>query len=151
MASFISRGASVHLYLSGLPIDLWVVVLEPDIAEDYALLSKVRDSEKHLFRVGLVVKDYIYHFRDLPCFVGGAIYIVHWYRARDALGANTLHMDKVFVYEAAHSFGVQECLNEMHLAGVSVLISIGRVIDVPWASRVLAESCLGSLFSHFGL
>jgi len=35
---------------------------------------------------------------------------------------------------------------------VSVVpISIGRMIDVPQASRVLAESCLGSLFSHLGL
>ena len=30
-------------------------------------------------------------------------------------------------------------------------ISIGRMIDVPQASRVLAESRLGSLFSHLGL
>ena len=32
-----------------------------------------------------------------------------------------------------------------------VLISIGRMIDVPQASRVLAESRLGSFFFHFGL
>jgi len=31
-----------------------------------------------------------------------------------------------------------------------VLILIERMIDVLRASRVLAESCLGSLFSHFG-
>jgi len=30
-----------------------------------------------------------------------------------------------------------------------VLISIGRIIDIPQASRVLVESCLGSLFPHF--
>ena len=35
---------------------------------------------------------------------------------------------------------------------VSVVpISIGRTIDIPRASRVLAESCLGSFFSHLGL
>ena len=35
---------------------------------------------------------------------------------------------------------------------VSVVpISIKRMIDVPWASRVLAESRLGNLFSHLGL
>ena len=32
-----------------------------------------------------------------------------------------------------------------------VLTSIGRTIDIPQASRVLTESCLGNLFSHFGL
>ena len=31
-----------------------------------------------------------------------------------------------------------------------VLTSIGRMIDIPRASRVLTESCLGNLFSHFG-
>ena len=31
-----------------------------------------------------------------------------------------------------------------------VLTSIRRMIDVPQASRVLTESCLGNLFSHFG-
>jgi len=31
-----------------------------------------------------------------------------------------------------------------------VLTSIGRMIDIPRASRMLMESCLGSLFSHFG-
>ena len=31
-----------------------------------------------------------------------------------------------------------------------VLTSIGRIIDVPWVLRVLTESCLGNLFSHFG-
>ena len=31
-----------------------------------------------------------------------------------------------------------------------VLISIGRTIDILWVSRVLMESHLGSLFSHFG-
>jgi len=31
-----------------------------------------------------------------------------------------------------------------------VLTSIGRIIDVPRASRVLTESCLSNLFSHFG-
>ena len=31
-----------------------------------------------------------------------------------------------------------------------VLTSTRRMIDVPWASRVLMESRLGNLFSHFG-
>jgi len=41
------------------------------------------------------------------------------YRVRDALGANILHTDKVFVYEAIRSSGVQKCLDGMHLTGVS--------------------------------
>jgi len=119
VAPFTLRGASVHLYFSGLPIDLQVMVFEPSIAEDHTLPSKARDSEKCPFRLGLVTEDYIYHFRDSTCFVGGAIYIVYQYGARDAPGANTLCTDKVFVYEAAHSSRVQKHLDGMHFAGIS--------------------------------
>jgi len=61
------------MYLSSLPIDLWVMVLEPGIAKDHALLSETRDSEEYSFRVSFVTEDYIHHFRDLICLVGGAV------------------------------------------------------------------------------
>jgi len=119
MAFLISRGASVHLYFSHLSIDLWVMVLEPDIAKDNALLSEAGDGEEHPFRVGLVIEDYIYYFRDLTCFIGGAVHIVHQYRTGDAPGANTLCTNKVFIYKAAYSSRVQKRLDGMHLASVS--------------------------------
>jgi len=76
-ASFASRGASVHLYFSGLPIGLGVVVLELSVAKDHALPFKAGDSEECPFGVGLVMENYVYHFGDLPCFIGGAVYVVH--------------------------------------------------------------------------
>jgi len=78
MASFTLRRASVHLYFSGLPIDLQVMVLEPGITEDHVLLSEAGDSEERPFRVGFVAEDYIYNFRDLACLVGGAICKGNW-------------------------------------------------------------------------
>jgi len=101
-----------------LPIDLQVVVLEPDITEDHVLLSEAEDSKERPFRVGFVTENYIYYFGDLTCFVGRAIHVVHRYRARDALGVNTFHVDKVSIYEVACSSRVQKCLDGMHLAGV---------------------------------
>jgi len=95
------------------------VVFKPGIAKNHALLSKARDGKECPFRVGLVTKDYIYYFRDLICFVGGAVHVVHQYRMRDALGANSLYIDKVFIYKAAYSSRVQKCLDRMHLTGVS--------------------------------
>jgi len=95
------------------------MVLEPGVAEDHALLPEVRDGEERPFRVGLVIEDYIHHFGDLSCFVRGAIHIEYRYGARDALGANILCTDKIFVYEVACSSGVQKCLDGVHLAGVS--------------------------------
>jgi len=115
---FTSRRALVHLYFSGLPIDLQVVVLEPSITKDHVLLSEARDSEECSFRVGFVTENYVYHFRDLTCLVGGAIHVVHWYRARDALGVNTFRTDEVSIYEVAHSSRVQKHIDRMHLAGI---------------------------------
>jgi len=117
-ASFASRGTSVHLHFSGLPIDLWVVVLEPGVTKDHVLPSKAGDSEEHPFRVGFVMENYIYHFRDLTCLIGGAIYIIHQYGARDAPGVNAFRSDQVSIYEVAHSSRVQKRLDGMHLAGV---------------------------------
>jgi len=70
-------GRNVHLHFSGLPIDLWVVVLEPGITEDHTLSSEAGDSEEHPFGVGFVTENHVYHFRDLTCLVGRAIHIVH--------------------------------------------------------------------------
>jgi len=117
-ASFASRRASVHLHFSGLPIDLQVVVLEPGITEDHVLPSEAGDSKERPFGVGFVTEDYVYYFRDLICLIGGTVHVVHRYGARDALGVNTFHSDKVLIYEVAYSSRVQKCLDEMHLAGV---------------------------------
>jgi len=94
------------------------VVLEPGITEDHVLPSKAGDSKEYPFGVGFVMENYIYHFRDLTCLVGGAVHIVHRYGARDAPGVNTFHTDEVLIYEVAHSSGVQKRLDGMHLAGV---------------------------------
>jgi len=117
-ASFASRRTSVHLYFSGLPIDLRVVVLEPGITEDHVLPSEAGDSEEHPFGVGFVTENYVYHFRDLTCLVGGAVHIVHQYGARDTLGVNAFCSDEVSIYEVACSPRVQKRLDRMYLAGV---------------------------------
>jgi len=94
------------------------MVLEPGITEDHVLLSKAKDSEKRPFRVGFVIENYVYHFGDLTCLIGGAVYVVHWYGARDAPDVNIFHIDKVSIYEVVYSSGVQKYLDRMHLTGV---------------------------------
>ena len=108
----------VHLYFSSLPINLWVVVLELGITKDHVLPSEAGDNEEHPFRVGFVTEDYVYHFRDLTCLVGGAVHVIYQYGARDAPGVNTFCSDEVLIYEVARSSGVQKCLDGMYLAGV---------------------------------
>jgi len=94
------------------------MVLEPGVAKNHALLPEVRDSEERPFGVGLITEDYIYHFGDLFCFVRRAVYVEHWYGVRDAPGTNTLHTDKIFVYEVVCGSGVQKCFDGMHLADI---------------------------------
>jgi len=95
------------------------MVLEPGVAEDHVLLSKVGDGEERPFRVGLITEDYIHHFRDLPCFVRGAVYVEHRYGMRDAPGTDTFRTDKILVYEVASGSGVQKHFDGMHLTGIS--------------------------------
>jgi len=74
-ASFTSREAPIHLHFPSLPIDLRIMVLEPGVAKDHALLSKVRDSKERSFGVGLITEDYIHYFGDLSCFIRGAVHV----------------------------------------------------------------------------
>jgi len=118
-ASFTSGGTSVYLHFSGLLIDLWIMVLEPGVTEDHALLPEVGDGEEHPFGVGFIMEDHVYHFRDLSGFIRGTVHVEHQYGARDVPGANTLRMDKIFIYEIACGSGVQKCFDGMYFASVS--------------------------------
>ena len=94
------------------------MVLELGITEDHVLPSEAGDSEERPFRVGFVIENHVYYFRDLTCLVGGAVHIVHWYGARDALGVNSFCLNEVSIYEVARSSGVQKRLDRMHLTSV---------------------------------
>jgi len=95
------------------------MVLEPGVTKDNALLPKVGDGEEHPFRVGFIMKEHVYHFRDLSGFVRGTVHVEHWYGVRDVPGANTLHTDKIFIYEIACGSGVQKRFDGMYFASVS--------------------------------
>jgi len=106
MVFFASRRASVHLYFSSLPIDLWVMVLEPDVTKDHTLPSEAGDSEECPFGVGFVMEDYIHHFRDLTSLIGETVHVVYQYGAKDALDTNIFCTNKILIYEVARSSGV---------------------------------------------
>jgi len=118
-ASFTSGGISVYLHFSGLPVDLQIMVLEPGVTKDHALLPKVGDGEEHPFGVGFIMENHIYHFGDLSGFIRGTVHIEHWYGTRDVLGANTLRTDKIFIYEIVCGSGVQKRFDRMYFASVS--------------------------------
>jgi len=106
------------LHFSGLPIDLRIVVLEPSVTEDHALLPEVGDGEEHPFRVSFIMEDHVYHLRDLSGFIRGTVHVEHWYGARDVSGANTLHTDKIFIYKIARGSGVQKHFDGVYFASI---------------------------------
>jgi len=116
---FTSGGTSVHLHFFSLPIDLQIIVLEPGVTEDHALLPEVGNNKEHPFGVGFITEDHVYHFGDLSGFIRGTVHIEHRYGARDVPGANTLHTDKIFIYEIACGSRVQKHLDGMYFTSVS--------------------------------
>jgi len=118
-AFFTLGGTSVHLHFSGLPVDLWIMVLEPGVTKDHALLPKVGDGKEHPFGVGFIMEDHVYYFGDFSSFIRGTVHVEHQYGARDVPGANTLRTDKIFIYEIACGSGVQKRFDGMYFASVS--------------------------------
>ena len=94
------------------------MVLEPGITEDHVLPSEAGDSKERPFGVGFVTENHVYHFRDLTCLIGRAVYVVHQYGMRDTPDVNVFRSDEVSIYEVVHSSEVQKRLDGMHLAGV---------------------------------
>jgi len=132
-ASFTSEGTSVHLHFSSLPIDLRIMVLEPGVTEDHALLPEVGDGEEHPFRVSFITEDHIYYLRDLSGFIRGTVHVEHWYGARDVPGANTFCTDKIFIYEIACGSGVQKRFDGVYFASIRcyAVQILGQLSDIP--------------------
>jgi len=101
-----------------LPINLRIIVLEPGVTEDHALLPEVRDGEEHPFGVGFITEDHVYHLRDLSGYIRGTVYVEHWYGARDVPSANTLRTDKISIYEIACGSGVQKHFDGVYFASI---------------------------------
>ena len=61
-----------------LPVDLWVVLLEPGEAQDDILLSKAGDCKGGAFRVVIELEDCIHYLHNRTPFIWSATYIVDW-------------------------------------------------------------------------
>ena len=67
-----------HHYLPSLPVNLWVMLLEPNKPKDDILLPKVSDCEGRAFRVSIIPEDCVYNFRDQSCLITSSINIEDW-------------------------------------------------------------------------
>ena len=110
----------IHLHFSGLPIDLQIMVLEPGVAKDHALLPEVRDGKEYSFRVDLVMEDYIHHSSTLNTGMGQEMFqvLIPFIRTK------SLSMKLPVALESKSA--LTECTSLVSV----VLISIGRIIDI---------------------
>ena len=69
---------AAHGHFPSLPVDLWVVLLEPGEAKDDVLLSQASDCEGGAFGVVIESEDCIYNLCSGAHFIWSAIYIVDW-------------------------------------------------------------------------
>ena len=53
-----------HHYLPGLPVNLWVMLLEPSKSEDDVLFPEVSDCEGHVFHMSIIPENCVNDFHD---------------------------------------------------------------------------------------
>src|ERR1700727_267472 len=66
------------MYFLGLPIDLWVMLLEPGVSQYHTLFPKLSHCKLSAFCMILILEDHIGNLSDCPCLVWGTIYIKYW-------------------------------------------------------------------------
>jgi len=94
-----------------VPIDHRVVGFEPGEAQNEVLFAKARDGKEHPFRVGVVLEDYISHFRDFPSLIWSAIHIKDGDGARQLLSADLVSLNEVSINKAPSHSRIQQGSN----------------------------------------
>ena len=87
LAGAAAAWTSGHFNLAHTPVDLRVMLMEPGVSWYHILVDKTGCGKVSLLRVVLVAENDIYHLTDGPCFIGGAINIVHWDGTSEGLGS----------------------------------------------------------------
>ena len=64
-----------HHYLPSLPVNLWVMLLEPSKPEDDVLFPKVSDHEGCAFHMSIIPENGVYNLCDQTCLIMSSINI----------------------------------------------------------------------------
>ena len=76
-----------HSDLSGVPVNLGVVLHKPHVAEDDSCPANTSDVEGGSFQVTLVWDNEVYDLSNVTGFIEGSIYIIDGNGLGEALGA----------------------------------------------------------------
>ena len=100
-----------HLDFPCVPIDCRVVGFELGEAQNKVLFVKARDGEEHLSRVGVVLEDYVSHFRDFPSLIWSAVHVEDRDGARQLPSADLVSLNEVLIDKAPSRSRIQQGSN----------------------------------------
>ena len=98
-----------HHYLPGLPVNLWVMLLEPSKSKDDVLFPKVSDCEGRAFRMSIIPENCVNDFRDQTCLVTSSIHIENWDGTLQLPSGKSVTFHVVLVHELTSGSAVYEC------------------------------------------
>ena len=85
----------------GLPVNLWVVLLEPGESKDDVLPTKIGDCECGPFGVTIEMEDCIYNLSDGPALIWRTVHIVDWNRLTDLMSGQSVVLNVVLAHEGS--------------------------------------------------
>ena len=68
-----------HFDLTGFPVDVWIVVFQPCVSEDYLMPAEIGYLSYYIFSVTLEVNDYFSIVSDVTSRVPCSVHVVYWY------------------------------------------------------------------------
>ena len=98
---FASSRALCEFHLSGLPINLGIVLAKPGVPQDEVPVAEIGDREQDLLTVPLVLEDQVYYFGNLSSFIRTSIDIEDRHRAGQLLRRKLIASDEVLVNEGS--------------------------------------------------
>ena len=98
-----------HHYLPSLPVNLWVMLLEPSKPEDDVLFPKVSDHKGHAFHMSIIPENCVNDFRDRTCLIASSIDIEDWDGMLQLPSVKSVTFHIVPVHELAGGSTVDEC------------------------------------------
>ena len=107
-----------HLHLTGLPVDLRIVLFQPGVPKDKGLTPQASDCESGVFRVILKAQDGIDDLRDRSHLVLRAIDIEHRNRADQLTCVEAIFLNISSIDELTGGTIIHQSRSGKHLCSV---------------------------------
>ena len=96
-------------YLPSLPVNLWVMLLEPSKPKDDVLFPEVSDCKGRAFHMSIIPENCVYNFHDRTCLITSSINIEDWDGTLQLPSAKSVTFHVVLVHELTGGSTVNKC------------------------------------------